>query len=134
MSTLSQASFLTSWLKFEEDNLFCREQVTVYTSAGLLPSGTVLGASGPLAFGSPYDGSGVGNVAPYDGDTTYTTAVGILIEPVDASAGPVKGAMICRGPAIVDYDGLNWGSQDTGDRTEGVTDLEALGIIFREGA
>lgn len=118
----TEGQYLADWLKYEDNPNYCRKEVTIYTSAAELPSGQVLGTDGA-------------NVAAYDNDTTYVTAVGILIHPVDASAGPAKGVMLCKGPAIVISEGLTWGSSnDTSDIAAGVADLEALGIKFGEVA
>jgi hypothetical protein len=120
MGVLTERNYLSDWLREERENGFSREAVTIYTSTGVLPSGQVLGT----------DGS---NVSAYDNDTAYVTAVGILIEPVDASVAPVKGAMIARDAGVV-LGGLTFGSaNDTGDIAAGVSDLESLGIVFREG-
>jgi hypothetical protein len=68
MSALSQPQYIGDWLKFEEDNRFCRDVVTVLVSADL-PSGQVLGVESTFSKYAPYDNS------------NPSAASAILIEP-----------------------------------------------------
>jgi hypothetical protein len=64
----------------------------------------------------------------YDDDAQ--TAVGILLQPVDASDGAKKGAVLVR-DAEVDGDLLDWSTSDGTAITAGIADLKSLGIIVR---
>ena len=111
----------SDWLVFEECGItrYSRENITVVSGSGPLPTGTVLGkitASGKYGV---YDNAGSGGVE---------VAAAILAEPVDATAGDVKGAAVVRYAKIAP-GGLTWkATLIAADKTAGLADLAVNGI------
>jgi hypothetical protein len=124
MAALNELNYLGDWLKFEEDNLFSRDEVTVISGQNLATA-TVVGiitASGKVTQLAP---------AAVDGSQN---ASGVLAFPVDASAGDKAGVMIAR-HAICSDKKLVWPAGITGgQKTTAIAQLKALGILVREGA
>jgi hypothetical protein len=198
MSALSQPIVSGDWLKFEEDNRFCREDVTVIAAADL-PSGQVLGTEstwttryvkydnsnaaaagailiegitvnpaltptsivslnnvGTATFADPH-GLAVGDVIGVTGATvdtdlnshalvatvptektfTFVTASVSNNTYTEATLRVTKlnhqASVIVRGPALVNFNQVNWGSSDSTGITAGLADLKALGIVSQEG-
>jgi hypothetical protein len=199
MGALSQAVYLGDWLKWEEENKYCREEVTVMAAASL-PSGQVLGtestfttkhvpydnsnaaaAAGILiepitvetavavtnivdaanlstaTFSAPH-GLSVGDMIKVSGATTDTdmnanavvasVPTATTITWVSASVTDTtytdatlrvtklshQAVALVRGPALVNFNNVNWGTTDASGITAGIADLKALGIISQEGA
>lgn len=123
MPVQSEANYLGDWLKFEEDNLYSRDEVTV-ASGQNLATGTVVGiitASGKVT-----------QLAPGATDGSETAA-GVL-HPVDASSADQPGVIVAR-HAICSDKSLVWPGSITGpQKTAAISQLKALGILVREGA
>lgn len=124
MPVQTEKNYLGDWLKFEEDNLYSRDEVTV-ASGQNLATGTVIGiitASGKVT-----------QLAPAASDGSQNAA-GVLLHPVDASAGDRPGVIIAR-HAICSDKGLVWPASITGaQKTAAINQLKTLGILVREGA
>ena len=124
MAAKTEPNYLGDWLKFEEDNLYSRDQVTV-ASGQNLKTGTVVGiitATGKASQLAPSANDGSENAA------------GVLIGDVDASAADTPGVIIAR-HAICSDKGLVWPSGITGpQKNTALAQLKALGILVREGA
>jgi len=124
MAAKTESNYLGDWLKFEEDNLYSRDQVTV-ASGQNLKTGTVVGiitASGKVT-----------QLAPSASDGSQNAA-GVLVGDVDASAADTPGVIIAR-HAICSDKGLVWPSGITGaQKNTALGQLKALGILVREGA
>ena len=124
MAAKTEPNYLGDWLKFEEDNLYSRDQVTV-ASGQNLKTGTVVGiitASGKVTQLAPSANDGSENAA------------GVLLGDVDASAGDTPGVIIAR-HAICSDKGLVWPSGITGpQKNTALGQVKALGILVREGA
>lgn len=124
MPELNESNYLGDWLKFEEDNLYSRDEVTVITGQNL-GTGTVIGkitASGKITQLAPGASDGSENAA------------GVLLLPVDATAADQPGVIIAR-HAICSDKALVWPGGITGPQQTAATDqLNALGILVREGA
>ncbi len=124
MPVQTESNYLGDWLKFEEDNLYSRDEVTV-ASGQNLATGTVVGvitASGKVT-----------QLAPGASDGSQNAA-GVLLLPVDASAGDKGGVIIAR-HAICSDKGLVWPASITGpQKTAALAQLKTLGILVREGA
>jgi hypothetical protein len=124
MPVQTESNYLGDWLKYEEDNLYSRDEVTV-ASGQSLATGTVIGvitASGKVT-----------QLAPAASDGSETAA-GVLLNPVDASAGDQPGVIIAR-HAICSDKGLVWPASITGpQKAAAISQLKALGILVREGA
>jgi hypothetical protein len=124
MPVQSEPNRLGDWLKFEEDNLYSRDEVTVLSGQNLA-TGTVVGiltASGKAT-----------QLAPAASDGSETAA-GVLLLPVDASSGERPGVIIAR-HAICSAHGLVWPASITGpQKAAAISQLKSLGILVREGA
>jgi hypothetical protein len=124
MAAKTEPNYLGDWLKFEEDNLYSRDQVTV-ASGQNLKTGTVVGiitATGKATQLAPSANDGSENAA------------GVLIGDVDASAADTPGVIIAR-HAICSDKGLVWPSGITGpQKNTALSQLKSLGILVREGA
>jgi len=124
MAVKTEPNYLGDWLKFEEDNLYSRDQVTV-ASGQNLKTGTVVGIV--TATGR------VRQLAPSANDGSQNAA-GVLVGDVDATAGDKPGVIIAR-HAICSDKGLVWPTGITGpQKSTALAQLKALGILVREGA
>ena len=197
MGELSQPNYLGDWLKWEEDNRYCRDVKTVLTSADL-PSGQVLGTESVFSKTAPYDNSNpaaatcvlvepivaepaqkvtsivnlsttgtvlfpephglaVGDIVKVSGATvdtdlncnsavatvpdedtiTITTASVSNATYTETTIRVTKlnheAAVLVRGPALINANGLNFGASDSTGITAGLADLKALGAIELEG-
>lgn len=124
MAVLNELNYLGDWLKFEGDNLYSRDEVTVISGQNLA-TGTVVGiitASGKVTQVAP---------AAVDGSQN---AAGLLLLDVDASAADKSGVIIAR-HAICSDKKIVWPGGITGpQKTAAIAQLKALGILVREGA
>ena len=124
MPVQNESHYLGDWLKFEEDNLYSRDEVTVAGGKNLV-TGTVIGvitASGKVTQLAPAANDGSENAA------------GVLLLPVDASAGDKAGVIIAR-HAICSDKGLTWPASITApQKAAAISQLKTLGILVREGA
>lgn len=124
MPVQTEGNYLGDWLKFEEDNLFSRDEVTVISGQNLV-TGTVVGiitATGKVT-----------QLAPGASDGSQNAA-GVLLNAVDASAADKPGVIVAR-HAICADKGLVWPGGITGpQKNTAVGQLKALGILVREGA
>ena len=124
MPVQTDPNYLGDWLKFEEDNLYSRDAVTV-ASGQSLATGTVIGvitASGKVTQLAPAASDGSENAA------------GVLLNAVDATTGDQPGVIIAR-HAICADKGLVWPASITApQKAAAISQLKALGILVREGA
>ena len=124
MPVQTEANSLGDWLKFEEDNVYSRDAVTV-ASGQNLATGTVVGVittSGKVTQLEPAASDGSENAA------------GVLLNAVDATAADQPGVIIAR-HAICSDKGLLWpGSITAPQKAAAISQLKALGILVREGA
>jgi len=124
MPVQNESNYLGDWLKFEEDNLYSRDEVTV-ASGQNLATGTVVGiitTSGKVTQLAPAANDGSENAA------------GVLVGNVDATAGDQPGVIVAR-HAICSDKGLTWPGSITGpQKAAALSQLKALGILVREGA
>lgn len=124
MPVQAEPNYLGDWLKFEEDNHYSRDEVTV-ASGQNLATGTVIGiitASGKVT-----------QLAPGASDGSQNAA-GVLLNAVDASSGDKPGVIIAR-HAVCSDKGLVWPASITGpQKATAISQLKALGVLVREGA
>lgn len=124
MPVQAEPNYLGDWLKFEEDNHYSRDEVTV-ASGQNLATGTVIGiitASGKVT-----------QLAPGASDGSQNAA-GVLLNAVDASTGDKPGVIIAR-HAVCSDKGLVWPASITGpQKATAISQLKALGVLVREGA
>jgi hypothetical protein len=129
MTVLTMAPTLGDLLKFELNGTYCRETVTLKSGTSY-QLGSVLGkitASGKYRL-SP--------AAQVVGDEGAETAIAVLIEAVDATAGDKTGLIVARGPAIVSKSALVFdGTVDqVAERAGKHAQLAAAGIVPRDAA
>jgi hypothetical protein len=129
MPTLTMAPTLGDLLKYELNGNYNRETVTLKAGTNYA-LGAVLGritASGKYRF-SP--------AAQVTGDEGAETAVAVLIEAVDATAGDKPGLVIARGPAIVSKAALVFDASvdQPAEKAAKHAELAAVGIVPREAA
>jgi len=124
MPVQAEPNYLGDWLKFEEDNNYSRDEVTV-ASGQNLAAGTVVGvitASGKVT-----------QLAPGASDGSQNAA-GVLLNAVDASTGDKPGVIIAR-HAVCSDKGLVWPASITDpQKSTAISQLKALGVLVREGA
>jgi hypothetical protein len=121
MPTLTEGRHTGGFLVWEASRDYCREVVTI--AAGTLAAGTVLGR---ITVGGKY--------AAHDPDASdgTETAVAVLWDKSDASAGDAPAVAIVRGPAIVyRHDLVFAGTPDAAEVTAAHAALAAAGIIVR---
>ena len=125
MSVLVNELTLGDLLKYEEESLYSRDQVTVAAGQNLR-IGTVLGrvdANGKVKALDP---------AATDG-TQIATAV--LLQSVDATTGDKFSGIAVTRQSIVAHHALVWPAAITAEEKATATaQLEAIGILVRQGA
>jgi hypothetical protein len=129
MPTLTMAPTLGDLLKYELNGNYCRETVT-------LKAGTsyVLGAVlGKITASGKYRLSPAAEVV---GDEGAETAVAVLIEAVDATAGDKTGLVVARGPVILSKAALIFDASvdDATKRAAKHAQLATAGLVPREAA
>ena len=125
MPTLTQAPNLGDLLKYEAPNLYSREQATVAAGQNL-PLGAVVGRV-----------TATGKLAALDPSATDGTevAAGVLCNAVDATLIDREDAILIARHAIVARGALIWPTGLTAaQRTAAIAQLEARGILVRDGA
>jgi hypothetical protein len=121
MPTLTEGRHTGGFLVWEASRDYCRETVTI--AAGALEPGTVLGK---VTVGSKY--------VAHDPDANdgSQTAVAVLWDQADASAGDTPAVALVRGPAIVNrHDLVFAGTPGEPEITAAHAALAAAGIIVR---
>lgn len=129
MPVLTKPPTLGDLLKFELNGNYCRETITLKGGADY-PLGAVLGkitASGKYRL-SP--------AAQVVGDEGAETAVAVLIEAVDATAGDKIGLVVARGPAIVSKAALVFDASvdQAAEKDAKHAQLATAGVVPRETA
>jgi hypothetical protein len=130
-TVLTEGQYPGDWLKWEEDGLYSRQEITLLgTNAAInavgesLASGTVLGLV-------------AGKYVPHnpDGGDGSQTAAGILLLKVTQTTlnADIQAVAIVR-DAVVISEGLTWSADTDLDEAAAVASLKLLGILVREGA
>ena len=124
MTTATEPNNLGDLLKFEQDALYSRDEITVATGQ-TLTLGAVVGrntASREIAALDPSANDGT------------EIAIGVMAEMVDATAATTPAVMIAR-HALVARPALVWPSGITAAQiVTALSQLEQRGIVAREGA
>jgi hypothetical protein len=123
------APTLGDLLKYELNANYCRETVTLKAGTNYA-LGSVLGK---ITASGKYSLSPAAQVA---GDEGAETAVAVLLEAVDASAGDKTALVVARGPAIVSKAALIFdASVDlAAEKTAKHAQLASAGIVPRDPA
>jgi hypothetical protein len=130
VSVTIQPNYLGDVLKYEADNRYCREIVTVLGGVGTdreLKLGTVLGK---------ITASGKVKAVDFAANDGSETAMGVLVTDVTAPAGTdVSAVAVVDGPALVSDKGLVWPAGATGEqKAAAIAQLKTAGIKVRQGA
>jgi len=124
MPVITEGMNLGDLLKYEAPNLYSRDQATVLAGQNLA-LGAVVGivaATGKVKALDP---------AATDGSQT---AAGILLEPVDATAGDRDDGILLARHAIVADSALVWPAGITNaEKATAIAELKAIGILVRKG-
>ena len=129
MPVLTKAPTLGDLLKFELNANYCRETVTLKAGTNYA-LGAVLGK---ITASGKYRLSPAAQVA---GDEGAETAVAVLLEAVDATAGDKIGLIAARGPAIVSKAALLFDASvdQPAEKDAKHAQLAAAGVVPRESA
>src|SRR5579885_365523 len=129
MPTLTMAPTLGALVKYELKGNYNRETVTLKAGTSY-PLGALLGRITATATNRRSPAS------PVTGEEGAETAVAVLIEAVDATAGDAAGLVIARGPAIVSKAALVFDASvdQPAEKAAKHAELAAVGIVPRETA
>lgn len=125
MATYTEPVRPLEFLLWEEEEGYSREEVTLTASQPALTAGTVMAKV-----------TATGNYVAYDDDANAGTpgtgiAAGVLCYDAPVSGSTQKVVIIAR-QAIVKSASLVWeASNDAGEKTAGIAELVALGILVR---
>ena len=121
MAVQTEGTYLNDWLKWEQENLYSREQVTI-ASGNTIVKGQVLGIV-----------TASGEYAAFDQDAADGTenAAGIAIDDYDASAADVEGVAIVRDAIVVEANLTFPADIDVAEQAAAMAELKALGIVTR---
>ncbi|MBF0141093.1 MAG: head decoration protein [Magnetococcales bacterium] len=124
MAALTEPNNLGDLLKYEEDNRFSRDIVTV-ASGRSLKIGEVVSIK--TADGKAYA------LAPAAADGTEV-AVGVLLQDANATSSDLEAVMAAR-DSIVYSGAIVWPvGITTNQKATATAQLKALGVLIREGA
>jgi hypothetical protein len=124
MTAITNDLTLGDLLKYEEENLYSRDQVTV-VSGQILKLGTVIGRVSATQKIKALDPSAT------DGSEV---AAGVVLQSIDASAAEKTNGLIVSRQAIVADHALIWPAViTTEEKTAAIAQLEAIGVLVRQG-
>lgn len=124
MTAITNDLTLGDLLKYEEENLYSRNQVTVVSGQNL-KLGTVIGRVSVTQKVKALDPSAT------DGSEV---AAGVVLQSIDASAAEKTNGLIVSRQAIVADHALVWPvAITTEEKTAAIAQLEAIGVLVRQG-
>ncbi len=124
MTAITNDLTLGDLLKYEEENLYSRDQVTVVSGQNL-KLGTVIGRVRATQKIKALDPSAT------DGSEV---AAGVVLQSIDASAAEKTNGLIVSRQAIVADHALIWPAViTTEEKTAAIAQLEAIGVLVRQG-
>lgn len=124
MTAITNDLTLGDLLKYEEENLYSRDQVTVVNGQNL-KLGAVIGRVSATQKVKALDPSAT------DGSEV---AAGVVLQSIDASAAEKTNGLIVSRQAIVADHALSWPSAITSEeKTAAIAQLEAIGVLVRQG-
>ena len=125
MPTLTEPLNLGDLLKFEAPNLYSRDRVTIAPGQNL-PLGTVVGIVTLSGQYRQFDPSA---------DDGAHVAVGVLLQPCDATLAERSDGLVLSRHAIVSDHALVWPEAITAaEQLAALAQLKALGVLVRQGA
>jgi hypothetical protein len=130
MPVTNERKYLGDVLKYEDENLYCRETVTVLAGADVpraLTVGMVLGR---------ITATGKVKQIDFSANDGSEQAYGVLLADVTAPVGAdVEGVALVNGPAIVADNGLIWPDGATApQKATAIAQLRAAWIKVYQGA
>jgi hypothetical protein len=124
MAVIEEGKNLGDLLNWELDRNYCRETVTV-ASGQNLKQGTVVGIVAATGLAK------IVSIDPEEEDGS-DTAVGVVLENVDATSGTKKAVIIAR-TAIVIADGVIFPAGANDAQKKKITgDLKSVGVLIRK--
>ncbi|NBV87941.1 MAG: head decoration protein [Betaproteobacteria bacterium] len=124
MTAITNDPTLGDLLKYEEENLYSRDQVTVVNGQNL-KLGAVIGRVSATQKVKALDPSAT------DGSEV---AAGVVLQSIDASAAEKTNGLIVSRQAIVANHALIWPAAiTTEEKTAAIAQLEAIGVLVRQG-
>jgi len=124
MTAITNDLTLGDLLKYEEENLYSRDQVTVVNGQNL-KLGAVIGRVSATQKVKALDPSAT------DGSEV---AAGVVLQSIDASAAEKTNGLIVSRQAIVADHALVWPvAITTEEKTAAIAQLEAIGVLVRQG-
>jgi len=124
MTAITNDLTLGDLLKYEEENLYSRDQVTVLSGQNL-KLGAVIGRVSATQKVKALDPSAT------DGSEV---AAGVVLQSIDASAAEKTNGLIVSRQAIVADHALIWPAViTTEEKTAAIAQLEAIGVLVRQG-
>ena len=124
MTAITNDLTLGDLLKYEEENLYSRDQVTVVNGQNL-KLGAVIGRVSATQKVKALDPSAT------DGSEI---AAGVVLQSIDASAAEKTNGLIVSRQAIVADHALIWPvAITTEEKTAAIAQLEAIGVLVRQG-
>ena len=124
MTAITNDLTLGDLLKYEEENLYSRNQVTVVSGQNL-KLGAVIGRVSATQKVKALDPSAT------DGSEV---AAGVVLQSIDASAAEKTNGLIVSRQAIVADHALVWPvAITTEEKTAAIAQLEAIGVLVRQG-
>ncbi|MGH7343274.1 MAG: head decoration protein [Candidatus Rokuibacteriota bacterium] len=124
MPVITEGMNLGDLLKYEAPNLYSRDQVTVLAGQNL-----ALGAVAGIV-------TATGKVKKLDPSATdgSQTAAGVILQPIDATAGDSSDGLLVARHAIAADHALVWPAGiTTAEKTAAIAQLKNLGILVRKG-
>ena len=124
MTAITNDLTLGDLLKYEEENLYSRDQVTVVNGQNL-KLGAVIGRVSATQKVKALDPSAT------DGSEI---AAGVVLQSIDASSAEKTNGLIVSRQAIVADHALIWPvAITTEEKTAAIAQLEAIGVLVRQG-
>ena len=124
MTAITNDLTLGDLLKYEEENLYSRNQVTV-VSGQSLKLGTVIGRVSATQKVKALDPSAT------DGSEV---AAGVVLQSIDASAAEkTNGLIVSRQAIVADHALVLPVAITTEEKTAAIAQLEAIGVLVRQG-
>ena len=124
MTAITNDLTLGDLLKYEEENLYSRDQVTVVNGQNL-KLGAVIGRVSATQKVKAIDPSAT------DGSEV---AAGVVLQSIDASSAEKTNGLIVSRQAIVADHALVWPvAITTEEKTAAIAQLEAIGVLVRQG-
>ena len=124
MAAIVEGTYLDDWLKWEQNNHYSREVVTIASGQSVV-NGQVLGIV-----------TASGKYAAHDQDAEDGTeaAAGIAIADYDATSADVSSVAIVRDAIVVEANLTFQSDIDSAEQITAMAELKALGIVTRTEA